>query len=369
MNRFISMNLTLADNSDFSIAGRRIGFEEEPYVVAELSANHNGSLDHALAIIEAIAESGADAVKLQTYTADTMTIDSEREEFQLVEGPWAGNNLYHLYQWAHTPWEWHETLFTRGRELGLAVFSTPFDITAVDFLEQFDPPAYKIASFEIVDLPLIEYAASKGRPIIISTGMASDTDVMEAVATARRAGSESICLLHCTSGYPTPADEADLRTIANLAVRYNVTPGLSDHTLESAVPVAAVALGACVIEKHATLSRADGGPDATFSLEPSELKALVHDTRVAWRALGRVRTEPRASESMHVSLRRSLYVVEEIQSGERLTPLNLRPIRPGNGLHPRHYKELLGKKVTRNIEKGTPLTWDLIQTSDNGVSR
>lgn len=351
----------ISKNTEIRIGDRSIGPEHPPYIIGELSANHNGSLEGALAIIDAIAEAGADAVKLQTYTADTMTLDSDREDFQLREGPWAGHTLYELYQWAHTPWEWHEALFQRGRERGLHVFSSPFDRTAVDFLEQFDPLAYKIASFEIVDIPLIEYVAGKGRPMIMSTGMATRVEVMEAVAAARRAGCEELCLLHCTSGYPTPPEDADLRTLPYLAERYGVVPGLSDHTLERAVPAAAVALGACVIEKHVTLRREHGGPDSGFSLEPDELQDLVHDTRTAWQAMGSVREEPRASEATQRPLRRSLYIAKDMAAGDVLTPENLRVLRPGYGLAPKYYDALIGRPVRVNAIAGTPLTWELLR--------
>ncbi|MBK1725448.1 pseudaminic acid synthase [Halorhodospira neutriphila] len=357
--------MTQTASPHFELEGRPIGSGHPPYIIAELSANHNGSLEQALAIIDAIAETGADAVKLQTYTADTMTLDSDRPDFQLTEGPWAGRSLYELYEWAHTPWEWHEALFQRGRERGLTVFSSPFDATAVDFLEDFEPAAYKIASFELVDLPLIEYAASKGRPLIMSTGMATRTEVMEAVATARRAGCEEICLLHCTSGYPTPPEEADLRTLPVLGERYGVVPGLSDHTLEMAVPVAATALGACVIEKHVTMRRADGGPDAAFSLEPEELRDLVEQTRTAWQALGCVREGPRESEATQRPLRRSLYVAKDMKAGEVFTSENVKSVRPGYGLEPKYYEALLGAYAIANIDFGSPVKIQLIQSPTN----
>jgi len=348
-------------NTEIHIGDRPIGPDHAPYIIAELSANHNSSLEQALAIIDAIAKAGADAVKLQTYTADTMTLDSDREDFQLREGPWAGHTLYGLYQWAHTPWEWHEALFKCGRERGLHVFSSPFDRTAVDFLEPFDPPAYKIASFEIVDIPLIEYVASKGRPMIMSTGMATRIEVMEAVAAARRAGCEDLCLLHCTSGYPTPPEEGDLRTLPVLGERYGVVPGLSDHTLEMAVPVAATALGACVIEKHVTMRRADGGTDAAFSLEPEELRDLVPQTRTAWQALGTVREGPRESEATQRPLRRSLYIARDMKAGDVLTAENLRAVRPGYGLEPRYYEALIGKRLSIDVEAGQPVEWNLLE--------
>jgi N-acetylneuraminate synthase len=342
------------------IAGRRIGPGQPPYVIAEMSGNHNGDLQRALALVEAAAEAGADAVKLQTYTADTMTIDHPGKEFRIEGGLWDGKTLYELYEWAHTPWEWHETLFARGRELGLAVFSSPFDATAVDFLQGLGAPAYKIASFEAIDLPLIEKVASTGKPMIISTGMANLEEIGEAMATARKYGSGGIVLLHCTSGYPTPAEEANLLTLPDLAQRFGAIGGLSDHTLGPEVPIAAVALGAHVIEKHFTLRRADGGPDAAFSLEPGELKQLCDSCRIAWQALGQVDYTRQPSEEGNAVFRRSLYVVEDIAAGEPFTERNLRAIRPGHGLPPKHLKDFLGKPAKTEIARGTPLRWDLL---------
>ena len=342
-------------NSNIEINGRIIGPTSYPYIIAELSANHNGSIDQAFSIMEAAKKAGADAIKIQTYTADTMTIDHDGEDFQLTEGPWAGKGLYELYEWAHTPWEWHEALFEKGKQLGITVFSTPFDKTSVDFLESFNPPAYKIASFELVDTPLIEYAASKGKPLIMSTGMASRDEIMEAVLAAHRGGCKELCLLHCTSGYPTPPAEADIRTIQSLKERFGSVTGLSDHTLGTAVSVAAVALGANVIEKHFILSRDDGGPDAHFSLEPDELRQLVQDSRIAWEALGKVRDTQRKSENTQKPVRRSLYVVKDIKAGEVFTETNVRSIRPGYGLAPRYLPILLGCKATMDIPRGTAL--------------
>jgi len=351
----------MGNSASIELGGRRVGLDDPPYVVGEVSANHGGDFSAALEIIDAIAGSGADAVKLQTYRPDTITLDAPQADFQLDTGPWAGRSLYELYEWAHTPLEWHDELFRRARETGLQVFSSPFDFSAVDFLEGFDPPAYKIASFELVDLPLIEYVASKGRPLIMSTGMASDLEVMEAVLAARRSGCEQLCLLHCTSGYPTPPSEADLRTIPELARKYGTVAGLSDHTLGTAVPVAAVALGARVIEKHVTLRRQDGGPDAAFSLEPDELRTLTSDVHTAWGALGEARDAPRPSEATQRPLRRSLYVPEDLKPGDVLTPETVRSVRPGYGLHTRHYRQVLGRRVVAAVAKGTPLSWKFVE--------
>lgn len=342
------------------IAGRKIGSGQPPYVIAEMSGNHNGDLQRALALIEAAAEAGADAVKLQTYTADTMTIDHPGKDFRIEGGLWHGKTLYELYEWAHTPWEWHEALFARGRELGLAVFSSPFDATAVDFLEGLNVPAYKIASFEAIDLPLIEKVASTGKPMIISTGMANLEEIGEAMATAQQYGAGEIVLLHCISGYPTPAQEANLLTLPDLAARFGAIAGLSDHTLGPEVPIAAVALGAHVIEKHFTLRRADGGPDSAFSLEPQELRQLCDSCRTTWQALGRVDYARKPSEEGNAAFRRSLYVVEDIGAGEPFTERNLRAIRPGYGLPPKHLKKILGRPAQIAIKRGTPLSWPLV---------
>lgn len=342
------------------IAGRPIGPDQPPYVVAEVSANHNGSLERACAIMEAAKAAGADAVKLQTYAADTITIDHDGPGFVIENGLWAGNTLYQLYQQAHMPWDWHETLFEKGRELGLVVFSSPFDHSAVDLLEDLNAPAYKVASFELIDLPLIRKCAATGKPLFMSTGMANLEEISEAVETARGAGAEQIVLLHCTSGYPTPPEDSDLRTIPHLAQAFGLVTGLSDHTSGIGAAVAAVALGAAVIEKHFTLRRSDGGPDAAFSLEPDELSALCSNAALAWQALGQVRYEKSASEKGNVQFRRSLYVVADMKAGDPLTPATLRSIRPGFGLPPKFYDMLLGKRVNRDVGRGTPMTWELI---------
>jgi N-acetylneuraminate synthase len=343
-----------------TIGGRAVGPGHPPYVIAEMSGNHNHDLGRALAILEAAKEAGADAVKLQTYTADTLTIDHDGADFRVRGGLWDGYTLYRLYQEAATPWEWHEALFARGREIGLTVFSTPFDLSAVDFLESLSPPAHKIASFEMADVALVERVAATGRPLIVSTGMASLDEIGETVAAIRRAGGNGLILLHCVSGYPTPPAEANLRTIAHLADTYGVPVGLSDHTMGIAVSIAAVALGASLIEKHVTLRRADGGPDAAFSLEPDELKALVDGCRTAWEALGEVKRERAASEEGNVTFRRSLYVVRDMAAGEPFTPDNLRSIRPGFGLAPKHLPAILGKRAARTLKRGTALAWDMV---------
>lgn len=356
----VTVQNNLSHGPQIMIAGRAIGSSHPPYVIAELSANHNGSLHHALEIMEAAKEAGADAVKIQTYTPDTITIDHDGPGFKIEGGLWAGSTLYALYAQAHTPWEWHKAIFDKGRELGLAVFSSPFDVTAVDFLEGLNVPAYKIASFELVDLPLIRKCASTGKPLILSTGMARLGEIGEAVEAAVEAGAKDIALLHCTSGYPTPPEEADLKTIPHLADAFGRVTGLSDHTPGSAAPVVAVALGAAIIEKHVTMRRADGGPDSAFSLEPNELRTVCESVNLAWRALGGVRYERSESEKGNAQFRRSLYVVEDVSKGERLTSKHLRSIRPGFGLEPKFYDLLLGKKVNRDVLRGTPMSWDMI---------
>ncbi len=331
------------------------------FIIAELSANHLQHFDLAVKTIQAMAESGADAVKLQTYTPDTMTIDCENDYFRIKQGTlWDGTTFYNLYQKAYTPWEWHPKLKEVAEDLGLIFFSTPFDKTAVDFLEELGIPCYKIASFEITDIPLIEYVASKGKPIIISTGIATLADIEEAVAACRRVGNKQIVLLKCVSAYPTPLEEVNLRTIPHLAETFGVTVGLSDHTLSSSVAVAAVALGARIVEKHFILDRSLGGPDASFSLEPKEFKAMVQAIREVEKALGKISYELSERQKKAREFSRSLFVVKDVKAGELVTDENVRSIRPGYGLHPRYLKEVLGKRFRKDVPQGTPLDWNLL---------
>jgi pseudaminic acid synthase len=343
------------------IAGRRIGRDHEPYVICELSGNHNGSLDRALQLLEAAAATGADAIKIQSYTPDTITIDHDGPGFTIEGGPWGGRTLYDLYREAHTPFEWHAPLFARAAELGVTLFSSPFDESSADLLEALGAPAYKIASFEAVDLPLIAHVASKGKPMIISTGMSNLGEISEAVRTARDNGCEQLVLLHCVSCYPAPDEDSNVRTVAHLAEAFGCVSGLSDHTHGSAVAIASIALGGSVVEKHFTLARADGGPDAAFSLEPDEFAALVTDCKRAWRSLGRVSYDLQGSERGSVGFRRSLYAVRDIGAGEALTKENVRSIRPGYGLPPRHLPEIIGRRAAQALRRGDPLSWDLIE--------
>jgi pseudaminic acid synthase len=344
------------------IAQRTISLHDEPFIIAEMSGNHNQSLDRALKIVEAAAKSGAHGLKLQTYTADTMTLDLNEGEFFISDDKsmWKGRSLYELYQEAHTPWEWHKPIFERARELGLIVFSTPFDETAVDFLEDLDVPCYKIASFENADIPLIRKVASTGKPMIISTGMATIAELDETVRTARENGCHDIVLLKCTSTYPATPENTNLLTIPHMRELFGCEVGLSDHTLGIGAAVASVALGATVIEKHFTLRRADGGVDAAFSLEPHEMKALVEETERAWQALGEIQYGPMDAEKKSMVFRRSLYIAEDMKAGDVLTRENLRSIRPGHGLPPKYYDILLGKKLTRDVNRGSPVGWELI---------
>jgi N-acetylneuraminate synthase len=343
------------------IDGRKIGPEYPVFIIAELSANHHQRFEQAVALIHAAKDAGADAVKLQTYTAETMTIESARKEFRIAGGTiWDGRSFHDLYREASTPWDWQPKLKKIANDLGLILFSSPFDESAVDFLESMGVPAYKVASFELVDIPLVRRMARTGKPLILSTGMATLSEIEEGVTAAREAGAREIALLKCTSAYPAPAEEINLRTIPELARRFGCPSGLSDHTLGIAVPVAAAVLGGCIIEKHLTLSRAEPGPDSSFSLEPDEFKKMVEAVRLAEKALGSVEFGPTVRESASRAFRRSLFAVENIKRGEAFTIQNVRSIRPGNGLHTRHLPEILGHRASRDIEKGTPLDWALI---------
>jgi N-acetylneuraminate synthase len=345
----------------FSIANRPIGPDIPPLIIAELSGNHNGQLDRALRLIDACAEAGADAVKLQTYTPDTITIDFDGPGFRLETGLWAGRTLHDLYGEAYTPYEWHETLFRHARDRGLIIFSSPFDDTAVDLLESLDAPAYKIASFEVIDLPLIARASRSGKPLIISTGMSSQAEIRDAVDTALGAGAGGVALLHCVSSYPAEFADANLRAIPRLAQAFGCVTGLSDHTPGTAAAVAAIALGAAIIEKHVTLARADGGPDSSFSLEPAELKALVQDCRHAHEALGAEDLRRGEDESGNRQFRRSLYVVADVAAGQIIGPEHVRSIRPGFGLAPRHLPQVLGKRAARPLKRGEPAAFDMFR--------
>jgi pseudaminic acid synthase len=348
------------NNPEIEIAGRRIGAEHPPYVICELSGNHNGSLDRALALVDAAADTGCDAIKIQTYTADTITLDVDRPEFRIRGGLWDGRTLHDLYREAQTPFDWHAAIFERAAKRGVTIFSSPFDETAVDLLEGLGAPAYKIASFEAVDLPLIRYAAAKGRPLIISTGMANLAEIEAARDAALQAGAAGVLLLHCVSSYPATFEDANLRTVADMAARFGCPVGLSDHTPGTAAAVAAVALGACAVEKHFTLARADGGPDSEFSLEPAEFSALVRDAKDAWAALGRVNYDLLGSERGNVQFRRSLYVTADVRAGEPLTPANVRSVRPGLGLPPADLDRVLGRVAARDLRRGEPLAWDMV---------
>ena len=347
------------------IGGRGVGAGSAPLVIAEMSGNHNQSLDRALEIVDAAAQSGAHALKIQTYTADTITIDIREGEFFISDAKnlWKGSSLYELYEKAHTPWEWHKPIFDRAQQHGLIAFSTPFDKTAVDFLENLNVPCYKIASFESTDLPLIKYVAATGKPMVISTGMATFAELDETVEAARSAGCKDLVLLKCTSTYPSTPDDSNILTIPEMRKRYGCEIGLSDHTMGIGVSVAAVALGATVIEKHFTLQRADGGVDSAFSMEPQEMAQLVIETERAWQAMGKVHDGPTKKETASLVFRRSLYVVEDMKVGDTFTAKNLRAIRPGYGLAPKFYDHTIGKTAKRDIARGTPLSHDLIAES------
>ncbi len=341
-----------------SIDGRKIGIEVHPYVIAELSANHNGKLDTALKIIEAAKAAGADAVKLQTYRPDTITLNCRSEEFQIHGGLWDGRTLYELYEEAHMPWEWHGPLFDYAREVGITIFSSPFDYTAVDLLESLNAPAYKIASFEAVDLPLIRYVASTGKPMIISTGMTNAEEIQEAVEAARDGGCQELAVLRCVSGYPAPPQDYNLRAIPDMAARFGVVVGLSDHTLDNTTAVTSIALGSSIIEKHFTLNRNGGGPDDAFSLEPEELAELCRNVGTAWEALGGVTYGPKSSEKANIKFRRSLYFVKNLKAGELVTADSVRSVRPGYGAPPKALDQVIGRRVITEVSANSPVKLD-----------
>lgn len=343
------------------IDNREIGRDFPPYIIAELSANHNGSLETACKVIEEAASAGADAVKLQTYTADTITIKSEKDEFCINGGLWDGRTLYDLYEQAYTPWEWHETLFAHAKKCGITIFSSPFDPTAADLLDELGAPAFKIASFEAIDLPLISYVAAKRKPMIISTGMANLDEITEAVQTARAGGCEELVLLHCVSGYPAQAEDYKLATLADIERRFSVPVGLSDHTLDNVTAITSVAMGASVIEKHFTLDRNGGGPDDSFSLEPNDLRQLCRDARIAWEAIGDVDYGLKSSERSNIVFRRSLYAVQDIPRGCVISAEHVRSVRPGYGLAPKHIDTVIGSIACEDIPRATAIRWELIR--------
>jgi len=350
---------------DIKICGRTIGTDYPPYVIAELSANHNGSLDTALRIVTEAAKAGADAIKIQTYTADTITLNSDAPDFRIEGGLWDGETLYKLYERAHMPWEWHKPLFEAAEKAGIPMFSSPFDTTAVDLLEDLNAPAYKIASFEAIDLPLIRYVAGTGKPMIISTGMADAEEIEEAIAAAKDGGCRELAILHCVSGYPAPAEDYNLRTIPDMIQRFGLVTGLSDHTLDNSTAIASVALGASIIEKHFTLDRNGGGPDDSFSLEPAELTALCRDSKTAWSALGEVNYGRKSSENGNVKFRRSLYFVKSLRAGDVITKDAVRSVRPGFGLPPKMLEEIVGQTVNRDIEPNTAVSREVLADLQN----
>lgn len=350
-------------NKSIIINGRSVGTEYSPYVIAEMSANHNGDITNAYKIIDMAKAAGADAIKMQTYTADTLTIDSDLPDFQLTEGLWAGRTLYQLYQEAFTPWDWHKPLFDYAKKIGITMFSSPFDTTAVDLLEELNTPAYKIASFEAIDLPLIKYVASTGKPMIISTGMADEEEIQEAIDAAMDGGCKELAILHCVSSYPAPSEDYNLRTLVDMQQRYGLVTGLSDHTLDNTTAITSVALGASIIEKHVTLDRNGGGPDDSFSLESAELEVLCSGAKTAWQALGKIDYGRKSSELANVKFRRSLYFIKEMKTGDVITSDAVRSIRPGYGLAPKHLEAIIGKRITHDVNFGSPVSWDVIDTT------
>jgi pseudaminic acid synthase len=347
------------------IKNQKISENYPPYVIAELSANHNGNIDNAFKIIDAAKAAGADAVKLQTYRPDTITIDHNSPDFIIEDGLWGGQSLYELYKSAYMPWEWHAPLFEYAKKICITIFSSPFDHTAVDLLEDLNAPAYKIASFEAIDLPLIKYVASTGKPMIISTGMANQKEIREAIDAAKVGGCSQIALLHCVSGYPAPAADYNLKTIPDMINRFGLITGLSDHTIDNTTAITSIALGSSIIEKHVTLDRNGGGPDDSFSLEPVELEALCEGAKTAWQALGKVNYGRKSSEQANVKFRRSLYFVKDIKSGETITSDHVKSIRPGYGLAPKFFDQLIGKKAKQNVKRGTPTCLNIIERNVN----
>jgi N-acetylneuraminate synthase len=343
--------------NNIKIAGRKIGTDCAPYVIAEISANHNGNIDNALRLIEEAKKAGADAVKLQTYKPDTITLNFDSDDFRIKGGLWDGRTLYELYEEAHMPWEWHEPLFKYAQKLGITIFSSPFDNSAVDLLEELDAPAYKIASFEAIDLSLIKYAASTGKPLIISTGMADSLEIEEAINAARDGGCKQLAVLHCVSGYPAPPEDYNLNTLKDMNSRYNLATGLSDHTIDNTLAIASIGLGACIIEKHFTLNRNGGGPDDSFSIEPSELKDLCDSVKTAWLSMGKVNYGRKSSELGNVQFRRSLYFIKNMKKDDVITYECIRSVRPGFGLAPKFIDDIIGKKVTVDVLQGTPVKW------------
>ena len=354
-------------NRSIRIADREISRNNPPYIIAEMSGNHNGDINNAFEIIKIAKESGASAVKLQTYTADTLTVNSRKKDFQINEGLWKGKSLYQLYEWAHTPWDWHKELFEYARSLELTIFSSPFDPTAVDFLEDLNVPAYKIASFEAIDLPLIKYAANTGKPMIISTGMANESEIEEAIDAAKSNGCKELAILHCVSGYPAPSEDYNLKTITDMIEKYDVLVGLSDHTLNNLTAIASVALGASIFEKHITINRENGGPDDSFSLEKEDLMSLCNDLESTWKALGAIDYKRKSSEQGNIIFRRSLYFVKDLRKGDLITRDSIRSIRPGYGISPKYFDDILNKKLVADVERHTPVTFELIEDLDRKV--
>ena len=348
-------------NSNISIAGREIGESSPPYIIAEMSANHNGSIDKAFKLIDKARECGADSIKIQTYTPDTITLNCNLPDFQIDEGLWAGRTLHQLYEWAHTPWKWHKPLFEYAKKVGITIFSSPFDNTAVDLLEDLNAPAYKIASFEAVDLPLIKYVASTGKPMIISTGMTDADEIQEAIDAAYSGGCKELAILRCVSSYPADPADYNLRTIPDMMQRFGVLVGLSDHTLDNTTAIASVALGASIIEKHFTLDRNGGGPDDSFSLEPAELAALCHGATTAWQALGQISYGRKSSEQGNVKFRRSLYFVKSLDAGDIITEDAIRSVRPGYGVAPKYLNDFVGRRVKLDVRSNTPVKFEDIQ--------